>query len=96
MIVYLSGPITGNSNYKATFARVAEKMRAAGFDVINPAELDRVIQADEFPYEDYVSATLRLLAAADIVAMLPGWQDSPGARREAERARELKKQIMEV
>jgi hypothetical protein len=41
--VYIAGPMTGKEffNFPA-FDKAAEKLRAAGYDPINPADLDRV------------------------------------------------------
>ena len=37
--VYLSGPITADPNYEATFQAAESQLRAVGYDVINPVEL---------------------------------------------------------
>ena len=39
MIGYLSGPITGQKNYRQQFARAAGALKELGYIVINPAEL---------------------------------------------------------
>lgn len=37
MIGYLSGPVTGNPDYKKQFAWSAKQLTRMGYDVINPA-----------------------------------------------------------
>lgn len=83
MIAYLSGPISGHKNYKEHFAEAARKLAAKGLDVINPAMLGSgVIPAEVLNYEDILEVDLLLLAKADALVQLPGWENSRGANRE--------------
>ena len=82
MIGYLSGPITGHKNYRQQFARAAGTLKELGYVVINPAELDQVLPVKEMGYEGIMRIDLDLLATADYLVQLPGWEDSKGANRE--------------
>ncbi len=82
MIGYLSGPITGNKDYKQQFARAAEQLAGEGYKVINPAALDAAVPEGTLTYEQIVAIDLELLALADCLIQLPGWEDSRGANRE--------------
>ncbi len=82
MIGYLSGPITGNLNYMQQFDRAASELAQAGYDVINPAALDRVIPPGRLSYDTIMNLDLELLALADYLVQLPGWEDSKGCNRE--------------
>lgn len=82
MIGYLSGPITGNSNYEQQFSQAAEALARGGRDVINPAALDRAVLLKELSYEKIMEIDLKLLSMADYLVQLPGWKDSRGANRE--------------
>ena len=82
MIGYLSGPITGNLNYMQQFDRAASELAQAGYDVINPAALDRVIPTGRLSYDTIMNLDLELLALADYLVQLPGWEDSKGCNRE--------------
>ena len=82
MIGYLSGPITGHKNYRQQFARAAGALKEMGYAVINPAELGAALPLDQMSYEDIMKIGLELLAAADYLVQLPGWEDSKGANRE--------------
>lgn len=82
MIGYLSGPITGRKNYRQQFARAAGTLKELGYVVINPAELDQVLPVKEMGYEGIMRIDLELLATADYLVQLPGWEDSKGANRE--------------
>lgn len=39
MRIYISGPITGTTDYKERFAVAEEKLKANGYEVVNPAKL---------------------------------------------------------
>ena len=82
MIGYLSGPITGHKNYRQQFARAAGALKEMGYVVINPAELGAALPLDQMSYEDIMKIDLELLAAADYLVQLPGWERSIGANRE--------------
>lgn len=82
MIGYLSGPITGHKNYRQQFARAAGALKEMGYAVINPAELGAALPLDQMSYEDIMKIDMELLAAADYLVQLPGWEDSKGANRE--------------
>jgi hypothetical protein len=56
------------------FSAAAAAWRAAGWQVLNPAEsfsLD-----GSLPYSYYVEHDVFLLLSCDAIAMLPGWNDS--------------------
>ena len=82
MIGYLSGPITGHKNYRQQFARAAGTLKWMGYAVINPAELGAALPLDQMSYEDIMKIDMGLLATADYLVQLPGWEDSKGANRE--------------
>lgn len=50
MIGYLSGPITGQKNYRQQFARAAGTLKEMGYAVINPAELGAALPLDQMSY----------------------------------------------
>jgi Domain of unknown function (DUF4406)/Domain of unknown function (DUF6378) len=86
-IVYLSGPMTGIPEYNfPAFNAAAKKMREAGFDVLNPAELFDG-KADR-TREEYFRHDFKNVAECDIVLLLPDWEKSVGAVKELIAARE--------
>ncbi|QDL53108.1 DUF4406 domain-containing protein [Rhodoferax aquaticus] len=78
--VYIAGPMTGlpHFNYPA-FNAAAERLRALGFDVENPAE-NPVPNCGT--WLGYMRMAIRQLVTCDGVALLPGWKGSRGARIE--------------
>jgi len=77
MIIYIAGKITGDPDYRDKFAAAAAELERAGHIVINPAVLPAGLTDAA-----YMHITLAMIDAADLVALLPDWQYSPGARLE--------------
>ena len=65
-------------NYPA-FHAAAKELRAAGYEVLNPAETDL---PPDTPWLTFMAAGINQLATCDGIALLPGWQESKGARIE--------------
>ncbi len=91
-IVYLSGKITNNENYKKEFAAAKLFLRQMGYIVINPAELDEIVEG--LTYEQIMQLCYRLIDIADIIFMVSGWQKSKGANAELSYAKSLGKKVM--
>lgn len=90
--IYIAGPMTGlpEFNYPA-FNNEAQRLRSLGYDVENPAE------NPEPPCKSwlgYMRMALPQLVNCDIVALLPGWQDSKGARIERSLAIDLSLRVL--
>jgi hypothetical protein len=79
--VYIAGPMTGyvEHNFPA-FHAAAARLREAGWEPINPAE--NFGGRTDLPRGSYIRADAVLLAQCDAIAMLPGWQESRGAKQE--------------
>lgn len=81
--IYIAGPMTGmpKFNYPAFFE--AERLlKGLNYDVLNPASLpkcdDDSIKGDE-RWRWYMRRALPMVAQADEMALLPGWDKSKGA-----------------
>jgi hypothetical protein len=85
--LYLAGPMTGLPafNFPAFHAEAA-RLRAIGYHVENPAE-NKAPPCDT--WEGYMRLAVAQLVTCDAVALLPGWQDSRGARIEQRLALDL-------
>lgn len=78
-IIYISGKITGDDNYKAKFAEAEKLLAEKGFNVINPC---KVGEYEFFSYEQFLHIDFALIDCADAIFMLSDWQNSKGAIRE--------------
>jgi len=95
--LYLAGPMSGipQFNYPA-FDEAAAELREMGYEITSPAEMDEVeistkarASVDGSPLSDYptwgdfLARDVKLLAdeCAGII-LLPGWENSKGARLE--------------
>lgn len=78
--VYIAGPMTGlpELNFPAFHAEAA-RLRAMGYDVVNPAELNTDPAA---AWSDCMRVDIAQLVTCQMIAMLPGWQGSRGATLE--------------
>lgn len=101
MKVYLAGPMTGIPQFNfPAFAAATDDLRARGYDVVSPAEIDNeetraaaLASPDGAPgsgsaanetWGDFLARDVKIIADTGIegVVVLPGWEDSRGARLE--------------
>lgn len=90
MKLYLAGPMTGYPRWNFdAFHEAAARLRAAGYKVVSPAEIDEALGFNpDAPVAAFTKADLHaamrrdlgtILYSVDGVALLPGWEDSHGA-----------------
>lgn len=89
--VYLAGPMRGYPEFNfPAFAKAAAKLRAEGYEVFSPAEKGQEIVLDKNPGLQHDTAFRRevfkadaiAVCESDIIALMPGWEASAGARAE--------------
>jgi len=70
--------MTGYENYnRAAFHEMAAKLQSDGYEVENPA----TVSLEDSSWAEYMKGVEHLLRC-DTVIVLPGWQESKGARLE--------------
>ncbi|MGR1216574.1 DUF4406 domain-containing protein [Metapseudomonas otitidis] len=74
--IYLSGPMTGlPDENRPAFNAEAARLRALGYEVVNPAELN----PPGTPRHICMRVDIQALLGCDTLALLPGWTESRGA-----------------
>lgn len=93
---YLAGPMSGYHELNfPLFNSEAARLRALGYDVINPAEIDPTNPVFATPAEHLahwrrcMRADIAALVTCDGIALLQGWERSKGASLEHHVATEL-------
>ncbi|MYN42454.1 DUF4406 domain-containing protein [Duganella sp. FT109W] len=99
--IYLAGPMSGIANLNfPLFNAEAARLRALGYDVVNPAEInggaDEVVACAAMTAEQYqqhwcacMRRDITELMKCDGVATLPNWANSRGASLEVDIASRL-------
>lgn len=88
MKVFISGPITGVSDYMERFAKAEEELTKRGYIALNPAKVLAQVPF-EMPWDRCMEITLPMLKECDAIYSLEGSAYSPGARVEREFAKKL-------
>lgn len=94
MIVYISGAITNNPNYKDDFQKAEQWLVLKDLTPINPSKLDFVLPKSKLTYEQFMKIDYALLEMCDAIFMLGGWQKSKGACAELSYANSLGKKVL--
>lgn len=84
MIVYVAGPMSGlpEFNYPA-FRQAQADLEAKGYTVLNPVDAEKDNTTGEHQtWQWYMRKALVMVAQADGIALLPGWENSRGASLE--------------
>jgi hypothetical protein len=94
--IYIAGPMSGHTNLNwPAFDRKEKELRGAGFDVVNPARMDREAGIDpsqpmgEYDYEDCARRDIAALEDCAAIYLMAGWQHSKGACWERALAKRL-------
>lgn len=90
--VYIAGPMTGLPEFNfPAFHAAAAALRSRGFEVENPAENPTPACGS---WLAYMRMAVAQVATVDAVVLLPGWEQSRGAKVEFRLAEGLGLQVM--
>lgn len=84
-MVYISGPISNAPDYLINFAGAKSRLLRCGYEVVNPAQMCLSLPSS-FSHEMYMKICMAALECCDTIYLLNGWQNSVGAKIEAEYA----------
>lgn len=79
--IYISGPITGTTDYMERFEKAEKLLKSKGYSVVNPAKVNAQLPEDT-TYEEYMKMSFTMLDMCQYIYMLHGWHKSTGANRE--------------
>lgn len=86
--VYISGPVTGNKEYKEQFGSMSYLLKREGHGAVNPVQIMEPVRR-VLDYKTILNADLELLEGCDAVLFMPGWEDSKGCKKEYDKALRL-------
>lgn len=95
MLTFISGKITGTTDYMEKFERAEEFLKSKGYRVINPAKWFEHFDTDIVSYADFINISLMLIAKCDSIYSLSDWKDSYGAVQERKFAESRNFKIIE-
>lgn len=93
MKVYISGAITGTTDYMERFARAQRNLEIRGYEVINPALVNSNLP-ESTTYEQYMEMSLVMLRMCDAICILRNSDKSEGVKRERKVAEDLHLEII--
>ena len=83
--IYIAGPMSGYPGLNwGAFDRKEKELTDAGWDVVNPAKMDRDMgvnphEIGEYDYEDAARRDIEALRSCDAIYLMAGFQFSKGA-----------------
>lgn len=80
-MIYISGAITGTSDYMERFKKAQDTLESKGHTVINPALVNSNLP-EKCTHDDYMTVSMALLSLCNIIYLLDDWNHSVGAKEE--------------
>lgn len=93
MKIYISGPVTGNREYKEQFGSMSYMLKKDGHQPVNPVHIMESVRG-VLDYKTILNADLELLGGCDAIIMMKGWKDSEGAQKELKKAQRIGLEVL--
>jgi hypothetical protein len=86
--IYISGPITGTTDYKQRFEETERKLKETfpDADIVNPVKITESLV--HFTHDEYLRVCIAALSCCNIIYIMKGWKHSAGACEEVKYAME--------
>lgn len=91
MRIYISGKITGLSNFKELFTEAENELINQGYEVVNPVTISH---DHDKSWSSYMRSCLKSMLDCDAIYMLSNWMQSEGATIERAVAQSLNFKII--
>ena len=82
-VIYISGKITGTSDYADRFSAAEDRLIAEGYEVLNPVrageQLEHCLEPEKPTWVQYMKYDIAVMLKADCIYMMHGWEQSKGA-----------------
>ena len=92
--IYISGRITGTTDYMERFSKAEKDLRNRGYIVFNPAKVNAQLPYTAMSHDDYMKVSFLLLNMCEAIFMMSSWKFSKGAKMEFWRAYQLGMEII--
>lgn len=76
--IYISGPITGTTDYMERFEEVEKLLVSMDYDVINPAKVNASLPTS-CSWQEYMALCYSMMHISDAIFLLENWTKSKGA-----------------
>lgn len=80
-MIYISGAITGTTDYMEHFNKAENDLILQGYEVVNPARINANLPKI-CTHKDYMKMSLTELELCDTIYLLKGYEKSVGAMEE--------------
>lgn len=88
MKIFISGPVTGTTDYMERFGNAQKYLESLGHSAINPVLVTSNLPEDT-TQKEYLSLDLTMLCMCDAIYMLKGYGESKGALAELATAKSI-------